>query len=244
MTVNVQMSPALRELVVKNGQIDFAELQKIAQSSDKDNKLVQEANKLLREGLSGNKAFGDIGDGTGYLKEPTNEELMAQEPKRGFFGRVEKYVNDWWTDKDKVNKDGKDDGHISAGEKAESFAKGFLGGMVKSIAEHPVASLLTIGGMAAGGYLATAGLTALGVTAAAPIVGGVLALVGIGYGVTAIVRGAKGAKNATTDAQAKASWEGIGMGTMVTGLSAFAAVKSAKNIIQAKIGRASCRERV
>ena len=106
------------------------------------------------------------------------------------------------------------------------------GGIIKSIVKHPIASIITIGATAGVAVGATAALTAAGVAAAGPIVGAALALVGIGFGIAAIVNGAKGAKDATSDAQAKYAWETMGTGTAIVGLSTAAAVKSAKGIIQ------------
>lgn len=50
----------------------------------------------------------------------------------------------WWFDVDKVSTDGKDDGKLSAGEVAESTAKGFFGGIIKSAIKNPITTVLLL----------------------------------------------------------------------------------------------------
>lgn len=58
-----RISLELSKIVVKNGQVDLKELEKVASGTKEySNALVSEANKLLISGLSGDKAWGDIGD--------------------------------------------------------------------------------------------------------------------------------------------------------------------------------------
>ena len=120
----------------------------------------------------------------------------------------------WWFDVDKVSTDGNDDGKLSAGEKAESFGKGLLGGIVKGIVKNPLTTAAIVAA-SAGLIIATGG------AAAVPLL-----YAGAAFGATQIGIGAYKAAKATSDGEAKAAWEGIGTGTAMVGLAA-AGVKSA-----------------
>lgn len=206
-----QLSHALQQKVVVNGKVDLEKLQEIANSQNQ--KLAEEAGKILRAELSGSGSATVIGDSY----EPTTQNGVG------------KYISDWWSDRDKVSTDGEDDGNISAGEKTESLAKGFTGGIVKSIAKNPVESAVAIGGTAVAAYGATTALTALGVVSAGPIVAAGLVLVGLGFGAKAIYDGLKGAKEADNDGTAKAGYEEAGTGAAVVALSALGGRKIGKS---------------
>lgn len=206
-----QLSHALQQKVVVNGKVDLEKLQEIANSQNQ--KFAEEAGKILRAELSGSDSATVIGDSY----EPTTQNGVG------------KYISDWWSDRDKVSTDGKDDGNISAGEKAESLAKGFTGGIVKSIAKNPVESAVAIVGTAVAAYGATTALTALGVVSAGPIIAAGLVLVGLGFGAKAIYDGLKGAKEADNDGTAKAGYEEAGTGAAVVALSALGGRKIGKS---------------
>ena len=117
----------------------------------------------------------------------------------------------WWHDMDKVCTDDADDGKLGIGEIAKSTVKGFLGNVVKSIVNHPIATGVTLALGAAAlkiskGALAPA-LTALGATLGA----GTIAFNGIK------------AASAKTDAEAKEAWEGVGTGLFATTTSVLGA---------------------
>jgi len=128
----------------------------------------------------------------------------------------------WWFDVDKVSTDGKDDGKLSAGEIAESSAKGFFGGIIKGMAKNPITTAVTIG-LGAAATIATGG-------AALPLI------IGLGAGASALTIGVNAYKyaKADNDTEAKMALEGIGTGTAGLALSATA-VKSA-NTMAAKGG--------
>ncbi len=205
-----QLSHTLQQKVVVNGKVDLEKLQEIANSQNQ--KLAEEAGKILQAELSGSGSATGIGDSY----EPTTQNGVG------------KYISDWWSDRDKISTDGKDDGKISTGEKAEFLAKGFAGGIVKSIAKNPVESAVAIGGTAVVAYGATSALAALGV-AAGPIVAAGLVLVGLGFGAKAIYDGLKGAKEADNDGTAKAGYEEAGTGAAVVALSALGGRKMGKS---------------
>ena len=205
-----QLSPELLDKVLVNGEVNLEQLQKIAES--RNEKLAAEASKLLQAELSGNGSETAIGDSF----ESKNENGIG------------KYISDWWTDKDKVSTDGKDDGQISDGEKFESFTKGFAGGVVKNVVKNPVESAVIIGGTAAAAYGTTAALSAVGVVAAGPIVAGALVIAGVGFGINAIYQGLKGANDAKSDGDAKAGYEEAGTGASMVALSALGARKIKK----------------
>ena len=175
-------------------QIQDAKLRTIAEQADqnKDGKLKGEEYQIFAQEAS---------------KQGVDYKTISDTLEMNAFER-------WYFDVDKVSTDGKDDGHLSIGEKAESFGKGLVGGIFKGIAKHPIASALTIG--------AGIALTVATGGAAAPL----LIAAGAAFGTGAIVKGAINASKATTDGEAKAAWEGIGTGTAVVALSA-AGVKSA-----------------
>ena len=122
----------------------------------------------------------------------------------------------WWFDVDKVSTDGKDDGKLSFGEKAESFGKGILN-FIKAPVKHPIATALTVAGAAA--------LTTITGGAALPFIIGA----GAAFGAFEIGKGAYRAATATTDAAAKQAYEGIGTGTATVALAAVG-VKSANKV--------------
>ena len=149
MTIDVNsLSPELRNLVVKNGQVDLTELKRAADNKSLTAALREEAGKLLQAELSGNGNFGKIGDG---FVSPNG-------------------ISAWWNDKDKVSTDGKDDGEISFSQTAYSFVKGFCGGIVKAVVKHPIESAITFG--------AAVGLTAITGGAALPYIIGAGVLLG------------------------------------------------------------------
>ncbi len=152
---------------------------------------------------------------------PGEAKSPEQPEEKSWFSKACDYVSDWWKDKDKVSTDGKDDGELSFGEKAKSFGKGFLGGIVKSAVEHPIATGLTILGVAALEFF-TAG-------AATPFIAAGFGLLGAGTA----VKGALDASEAKTDGEAKAAYEHIGEGTFgvaasAGGLKIFKGTKGAK----------------
>ena len=123
---------------------------------------------------------------------------------------------DWWEDKDKVSTDGKDDGEISTTEKVKSFAKGFFGGIVKSIAEHPIETAATIG-----------------VVAAVEVISGGFAtpFIAAGFGAIGLYNIGKGiydANQAKTDGETKQAYEQMGEGAFMVAGAATAA-KSVKS---------------
>lgn len=124
-------------------------------------------------------------------------------------------VADWLEGKDKVCTDGKDDGKIGFWEGLKSFGKG-LGGIVKSVIQHPI---ITGAAVAAG-----AALTFLTGGAALPA----LVAIGAATGVGMIGYGGYKAATAETDAEAKQAWETIGTGTFALGTSVLGA-KTALN---------------
>lgn len=119
----------------------------------------------------------------------------------------------WWFDVDKVSTDGKDDGHLSFGEKAESFGKG-IANLIKAPIKNPIATAVTVG-VAGALTFATGG-------AAIPIIIGA----GAAFGAIEIGKGVYNAATAETDTDAKKAFESIGTGTATVALSALG-VKSA-----------------
>ena len=128
---------------------------------------------------------------------------------------------DWLQDKDKVCTDGEDDGKLSLMESAKSLGKGLIGGIPKTIINHPLATAVTVG-LGAAAIALTGG-------AAAPLVFGLGA---VGGALTA-GNGIYQASKATTDAEAKMAYENIGTGVAFTAVS-VKGVKSSKENIATK----------
>ncbi len=114
---------------------------------------------------------------------------------------------DWLNDKDKVCTDGKDDGSLSLSEGLESFGKGFLGGLIKDIINHPKETIIGLGVS-----LGLIGLTGGAILPAMTALGGVLGAGIIGAGIY-------GYASSENDADAKRSLETAGKGTLTTFLS-------------------------
>lgn len=114
--------------------------------------------------------------------------------------------------------DGCDDGKLSFGDTVGSFFKGLVSPITNmfSSPENFIKGALTVVG---GGLLvaATGG-------AATPL----LVAAGVGAGVFNVAKGAIGAANATTDAEAKGAWEDIGAGTGMIAGSVAGAKTAAK----------------
>ena len=104
-----------------------------------------------------------------------------------------------------------DDGKISFGEKVGSFFKG-----IGKTITNGVKSLFT-----PKGFLKAVGIGAL-CFFGGPVVTAVVAGIGIAKGAGTVIKGAKQAKYAQTDAEAKAAWENIGGGTFTAAASAVA----------------------
>ena len=137
---------------------------------------------------------------------------------------------DWLQGNDKVCKDGKDDGKLSFKEGAWSFVKGLIGGIPKTMINHPVSTLVTVG--------VCAGLTALTGGAILPVLGAV----GVAAGVGMIGFGAYKTAIAKTDGEAKQALETMGMGTATTVLSALSADKALKKASEAGVKSARVAE--
>lgn len=118
-------------------------------------------------------------------------------------------------------KDGKDDGKISFGSKVKNFFKGIgntIKGAVKSLATPK-------------GFLKAAACVALcAIPGVGPIAATALGAIGVVKGVTTVVKGAKAAHNATTDAEAEAAWQNIGSGTFQVAVSRVAMKAGLKGI--------------
>lgn len=184
--------------------IKDAKLREIASSKDVDK---NEDKKLSRDEYS---VFAQKATAQGATYEEVSNALNLNALER------------WWFDVDKVSTDGKDDGKLSAGEIAEYSAKGFVGGIVKSIAKNPITTAVTIG-LGAAATFATGG-------AAIPL------LVGLGAGASAIAVGTNIYNYAKSDNDTDAKMALEGAGTATAGLAlACAGVKSA-NKAGAKAG--------
>lgn len=122
-------------------------------------------------------------------------------------------VTDWLQNKDKVCTDGKDDGKLSVGQYALSFAKGLIGGIPKAIINHPLATAVTVG----------VGAAAVALTGGAilPVFGAI----GVATGVGMAGYGTYKAATAKTDGEAKQALETMGMGVTTTALSMKSAGK-------------------
>ena len=148
------------------------------------------------------------------------EHTQKQEETENVFKKAGNYVTDFLNDKDKVCTDGKDDGSLTFAEGAESFVKGFIGGIPKAIINNPITSLAVVAG-AVGLTVITGGAALVPLTVA----GGALSAAGIGYG-------AYKAATAETDAEAKQALETAGTSTMGLALTG-AALKPALKAGQA-----------
>lgn len=127
--------------------------------------------------------------------------------------KVEKqpgWFTEWVHDRDKVCKDGLDDGKISFREASQSFGKGLIG-LVKTAIKKPFQTILAIEASIALGVL-TAG-------AALPI----LIAIGVGFGGLQMGLGAYKALKAKTDGEAKQAFETVGNGVFATATSALSA---------------------
>ena len=183
-----------------------------------------QTDKELQAGLNGGELLG-VGDD---VEIKTNKNVLK---------KAEKYVADWWTDNDKVSTDGADDGKISKGEYAESYAKGLVGGLAKSFKEKPVKTAATVLAIGAGCVLAAAGVVATGivsapVTAVAAVIGGV---VGLGFAAAGFISHGKQSKEAVTDGEKKAAAEGLGTDTALAALSFLGLKGGIKGVKGAKI---------
>ena len=121
----------------------------------------------------------------------------------------------WLRDEDKVSTDGKDDGKLSFGESLKSIGKGLMG-IVKAAINHPIMTGATIA--------AAVGINILTGGAALPV----MVALGAATGAGLIGFGVYGAATATTDGEAKSSYEKVGNGIFALGASVFGA-KSALN---------------
>ena len=148
------------------------------------------------------------------------DKVQKKEDDKNVFERAGNYVSDFLNDKDKICTDGKDDGSLTFAEGAESFTKGFIGGIAKAVINNPFTTAAVVAG-AAVLTVATGGAALVPLTVA----GGALSAAGIGYG-------AYKATTAETDAEAKQAWETMGTSTMGLTLSA-AAIKPALRAGQA-----------
>jgi len=175
-------------------------------SSIKDTKLQQIAASVDTD--RNNKLSGD--EYSLFAQKATASGATYQEVSKALDMNA---FQRWWFDVDKVCTDGKDDGHLSFGEKAESFGKG-IANLIKAPAKHPIATALTVG-IAGALTIATGG-------AALPLIIGA----GAAFGAFEIGKGAYKAAKAETDAEAKMAFESIGTGTATVALSALG-VKSA-----------------
>ena len=133
------------------------------------------------------------------------------------------FITDWLQNKDKVCTDGKDDGKLSIGQYALSFAKGLIGGIPKAIINHPVATAITAG-LGAGAVALTGG-------AILPV----LTAVGIVAGVGMIGYGTYKAVTAKKDGDAKQALETMGMGVTTTALSVASADKALEKAAEAGV---------
>lgn len=201
---------------IEISSIKDANLNSIAKQADtnKDNKLSGDEYQI----------FAQIATNAGVDYKTIGDTLQMNAFER------------WWFDVDKVATDGKDDGKLSAGEIAESSAKGFFGGLIKGMVKNPITTAVTLG-------LGTVATIATG-GAALPI------LVGLGAGVSAISLGSNIYKyaKADNDLDAKNALEGAGTATLGLALSAFgvkaankaganAGIKSLQGLDKASYGK-------
>lgn len=120
--------------------------------------------------------------------------------------------------------DGYDDGEITGTEKGSLFAEGMWDSTKDKAIPTAIAAGAAVGIKAAAGTAvgtAIAGTTVgAAVIAAAPVVLGVAAVIGgiylIGKGISSFSKASEQAKNATTDAEAKAAWKTMGESTVDT----------------------------
>ena len=80
------LSPALRSIVVKNGQVDMKKLEEVAKTYVYSGALVDEARKLLQQELTGDKAWGNVMDT--FVKEVTPPPEKPDDVMK-----VEEYTN-------------------------------------------------------------------------------------------------------------------------------------------------------
>lgn len=123
-------------------------------------------------------------------------------------------VVDWVKDKDKICTDGKDDGVLTLTDGLKSFGKGLLA-PIKNFVNHPLESIAVVA--------ATATATILTGGACLPLLGGLIA----GIGVANTAKGIYEATTAQNDAEAKFALENIGEGVSTIALSTVA-LKSSK----------------
>ena len=130
---------------------------------------------------------------------------------------------DWLQNKDKVCTDGKDDGKLSVGQYALSFAKGLIGGIPKAIINHPLATAVTVG----------VGAAAVALTGGAILP--VLGAIGVATGVGMAGYGTYKAVTAKKDGDAKQALETMGMGVTTTALSMKSAGKMLEKAAEAGV---------
>ena len=188
--IKEEVKPYIKTVAVKNQTSDKTQTQNKTKNSDG-----------LVAGLVRNAGFSGLAD---FLRSDWSGEMVR---KIGLNGMA-----DWLEDKDKVCTDGKDDGNLSTGETALSLAKGLIGGIPKTMINHPVKTALAIGAGAAAGGPALLLMCASGII--------------IGTGVA--IYGAVKASDAKTDGEKKLALETLGTGISTTVIS----VASVDNVLE------------
>ena len=153
-------------------------------------------------------------------------KVKAPKKPKSLWGRF----TDWLKDKDKVCTDGKEDGKIGFWQGAKSFAKGFFGGIIKDVINHPIITAAVIG-------VSKAALVLTG-GAAAPLLWGIGA-VGL---VAALGFGAYKLATAEKDGETKSAFELLGKalsGSLLLGLTYKSTIDTAAKagVQAAKDGR-------
>lgn len=136
---------------------------------------------------------------------PNSPKIAPQPTKDGFY-----------------KNDGNDDGKISFKEKVKAFLKGGTYNMVRGM-------FCDKDGFSLKRTLLTVGLGAA-VLSTGPIGAAIAGGVGLVAAATNFVKSAINAKNATTDQQARESYEGFGEGISTALLSVFGGLKGAKTV--------------
>ena len=136
--------------------------------------------------------------------------------------------------------DGNDDGKISGWSKLKNFGKGCLKFITGMFTDKE-------GNFSIGQTLKTVGIIAAAVvvsvaswgTAAAPAIAAAGVALGVTTGGVAVVKGAVKASKATTDAEAEAAWQDIGLGATTIGVS-VAGAKAAMSSVNGAAYQGNC----
>ncbi|MBQ3642215.1 hypothetical protein II906_09885 [bacterium] len=170
---------------------------------------------------------------TDYLKTINRQLTQAIEKETGNKFEVDGNIVEEWLASDNECTDGVDDGKISFWSKVGNFFEG-VGKTIVGTLHNIVSDPKKLIGTVAGG-LALAAISCI--PGVGPFIAGAIGIAGgaglIATSVKTVAENAKKAANATTDAEAKDAWEGLGEGATEGACGVIAIVTSAKGISSA-----------